>query len=225
MRELTLLPRLQHPNVCQLIGIAVDGGDIFIVTEWVARGDLRKLLYSEALLSWRLRCSFALDIAKAMHYLHAKSTLWRDCKSDNVLVTDSNVAKLCDFGTRVGCVDRKRDSSSLCLATGLARDVTGEKQQELRLPKKGPPPLLGTFSPTYRCMMGLGGREMDGKRCSFRFPDASRLSIAGTDEWMAPGFFLSLPFLSLLCSQSLAQRSLSARRMERPLTFFPTAFC
>ena len=47
---------------------------------------------------WPLRISFATDIARAVAYLHARNCLHRDLKGENLLVTDNQRIKICDFG-------------------------------------------------------------------------------------------------------------------------------
>jgi LIM domain kinase 1 len=49
-------------------------------------------------LTWRLRVSFAIDIARAVAYLHERKCLHRDLKLDNCLLTENFRVKLCDFG-------------------------------------------------------------------------------------------------------------------------------
>ena len=44
------------------------------------------------------KIKFIKQIARAMCYLHYSNIVHRDLKSQNVLIDDSNNAKLCDFG-------------------------------------------------------------------------------------------------------------------------------
>jgi LIM domain kinase 1 len=47
---------------------------------------------------WRLRLSFATDIARAVAYLHARKCIHRDIKGENLLVTTNGRLKITDFG-------------------------------------------------------------------------------------------------------------------------------
>ncbi|KAA1111894.1 hypothetical protein PGT21_014803 [Puccinia graminis f. sp. tritici] len=77
---------------------------VLIISEYVPKGNLRNYLNSRANvmnsdpLSWRLRISFAIDIARAVAYLHERKCLHRDLKLDNCLLTENFRVKLCDFG-------------------------------------------------------------------------------------------------------------------------------
>lgn len=47
---------------------------------------------------WRIRLSFAVDIARALAYLHARKCIHRDLKGENLLVTSNGRLKITDFG-------------------------------------------------------------------------------------------------------------------------------
>ena len=110
---------MNHPNIVQLVGVCNTENSLYIVTEFIERGNLRQLLKSEAEIAWNLRVKIALQIAAASYaahpgchldlsdplvpaiavsYLHSRKIIFRDLKSKNVLVDESGRTKLCDFG-------------------------------------------------------------------------------------------------------------------------------
>lgn len=98
-REMATLKDLQHPNVLQLLGLCKHQNTLFIITEYIEGGDLRRHLKNKSLkLSWLLRTRIARDSAAAMAYMHSKMTLHRDFKSKNLLVAPDWSVKVCDFG-------------------------------------------------------------------------------------------------------------------------------
>jgi len=98
-REMATLRDMRHPNVVQFMGLSRNGTEVFIITEYISGGDLRKLLKDEAKdLSWLLRARLATDCAYAMTFLHSKGLIHRDLKSNNLLVTENWKVKVCDFG-------------------------------------------------------------------------------------------------------------------------------
>ncbi|KAI9104806.1 kinase-like domain-containing protein [Phlyctochytrium arcticum] len=98
-RELEILSSSRHPNVVQFMGTSTYENKVYLVTEFVSGGNLKKLLMDPSKrCSWRMRVSFAIDIARALVYLHAHHFIHRDLKSENLLLTENHRLKLCDFG-------------------------------------------------------------------------------------------------------------------------------
>jgi len=98
-REMETLTSLHHPNVVQLIGICIENNEVYIVTEFVTGGSLRKRLKNkEIVLDWPLKVHIAKNLALAMTYLHSKNIIHRDLKSHNLLVGELWKIKVCDFG-------------------------------------------------------------------------------------------------------------------------------
>jgi len=104
--EVDIMRRLRHPNVVLLMGAVTVPGNLSIVTEFLHRGSLFKLLHREqspgivAALDERRRMRMAMDVIRGMNYLHSFEPMivHRDLKSPNLLVDKSFVVKVCDFG-------------------------------------------------------------------------------------------------------------------------------
>ncbi|KAG6884969.1 hypothetical protein C0993_006933 [Termitomyces sp. T159_Od127] len=101
-REWRLMKECRHPNICLFIGLsrAPDpDGRIFIVSEFVDNGNVRLYIHDNSKpFPWRLRMSFATDVARALAYLHARKCIHRDLKGENLLVTSNGRLKVTDFG-------------------------------------------------------------------------------------------------------------------------------
>ncbi|GJF00384.1 kinase-like protein [Phanerochaete sordida] len=101
-REWRLMKEARHPNVVLYLGLsrAPDpDGRIFIISEFIENGNLRNYIYDKNKpMPWRLRLSFATDIARALAYLHARKCIHRDLKGENLLVTANGRLKITDFG-------------------------------------------------------------------------------------------------------------------------------
>jgi serine/threonine protein kinase len=81
------------------MGLSRNQTDVYIITEYISGGDLRKILKDETKeMSWILRAKIATDVAYAMTFLHSKGLIHRDLKSNNLLVGDNWKVKVCDFG-------------------------------------------------------------------------------------------------------------------------------
>jgi hypothetical protein len=101
-QEIKFMQTVRHPNIVLFLGAGrTRDGSPFLVSELVARGSLRDLLddYSQV-LSVDRKINFALDIARGMNFLHSLTPprVHRDLKTDNLLISETDVVKITDFG-------------------------------------------------------------------------------------------------------------------------------
>ncbi|KAL6564966.1 copper transport protein ctr1 [Orobanche minor] len=96
------MKRLRHPNIVLFMGAVTEPPNLSIVTEYLSRGSLYRLLHkpgAKEALDERRRLSMAYDVAKGMNYLHkCNPPIVRDLKSPNLLVDRKSTVKVCDFG-------------------------------------------------------------------------------------------------------------------------------
>lgn len=100
-REINLLRALRHPNILQFLGSCSLPPNICLVTEYLPRGDLHKIIHDKTVtLDKRLMRSILLDVSRGMNYLHSSNpvVIHRDLKSHNVLIGEFWNAKVADFG-------------------------------------------------------------------------------------------------------------------------------
>ncbi|XP_072540018.1 protein kinase Npk [Salminus brasiliensis] len=103
-KEAEILSVLSHKNIIQFYGAILEEPNYAIVTEYANGGSLYEYLSrpdSEEMDMGQVM-TWALDIAKGMHYLHAEApvkVIHRDLKSRNVVLAADNVMKICDFGS------------------------------------------------------------------------------------------------------------------------------
>ncbi|KAI9122231.1 hypothetical protein K1719_006920 [Acacia pycnantha] len=103
LREVAIMKRLRHPNIVLFMGAVTQPPNLSIVTEYLSRGSLYRLLHkpgAREMLDERRRLSMAYDVAKGMNYLHKRNPpiVHRDLKSPNLLVDKKYTVKVCDFG-------------------------------------------------------------------------------------------------------------------------------
>ncbi|XP_077235623.1 receptor protein kinase TMK1-like [Tasmannia lanceolata] len=104
--EIAVLSKVRHRHLVTLMGYSIQGNERLLVYEYMPQGALSKHLFHwEKLqlepLSWKRRLNIALDVARAMEYLHSlahRSFIHRDLKSSNILLGDNYRAKVSDFG-------------------------------------------------------------------------------------------------------------------------------
>ncbi|XP_047330565.1 probable serine/threonine-protein kinase SIS8 [Impatiens glandulifera] len=99
--EVYIMKRLRHPNVVLFMGAVTRAPNLSIITEFLPRGSLYRLIHRpNNQLDERRRLRMALDAARGMNYLHTSTPVivHRDLKSPNLLVDKNWVLKVCDFG-------------------------------------------------------------------------------------------------------------------------------
>uniref|UniRef100_J3M1A6 non-specific serine/threonine protein kinase n=2 Tax=Oryza brachyantha TaxID=4533 RepID=J3M1A6_ORYBR len=103
LREIAIMKRVRHPNVVLFMGAVTKCPHLSIVTEYLPRGSLFRLINKAStgeMLDLRRRLRMALDVAKGINYLHCLNppiVHW-DLKTPNMLVDKNWSVKVGDFG-------------------------------------------------------------------------------------------------------------------------------
>ncbi|THG99472.1 hypothetical protein EW145_g7261 [Phellinidium pouzarii] len=99
-REIYIWSKLEHPNVLQLLGYIIEKDGLpSLVSEWMENGSVLEYVKGSE------ECDImplVRGIADGLAYLHENDVVHSDIKSsagkDNVLVSSSGIARICDFG-------------------------------------------------------------------------------------------------------------------------------
>lgn len=102
-REVALLSRVSHDCIVRFVGASHVPGRFMICLELMHLGSVGARFERNETLPLSLRHRFAIDLARALVYLHALPMIFRDVKSDNLLIaslepSDAVCCKLTDFG-------------------------------------------------------------------------------------------------------------------------------
>ena len=97
--EWRALAKLNHPHIVQVTDAGqTQGGVPYFVMEHLLGQPLSTLLASEGRLGLRRACALVVDVLEGLSAAHATGAIHRDIKPPNIFVTESNRAKLLDFG-------------------------------------------------------------------------------------------------------------------------------
>ncbi len=96
-REAKAAAGLSHPNICTVYEISEEGGQTFLVMEFI-EGESLDPKIERGPLSLKEALGFARQVADGLAAAHAKGVVHRDIKPGNLLVTPEGRVKILDFG-------------------------------------------------------------------------------------------------------------------------------
>lgn len=97
-RESQAAAGLSHPNIVSVYDVGQEGNIHFIVMELVDGKTLSKLIEEKGKLDYKEAISITRQVASALSLAHKNQIVHRDIKPHNILITNTGVAKLADFG-------------------------------------------------------------------------------------------------------------------------------
>ena len=125
-REAQAAAGLQHPNVVGVYDRGGYDGTYYIAMEYVPGRTLKQLIRDEAPLDPVRAIDITMQVLKAARFAHRHGVIHRDLKPQNVIVGESDQAKVTDFGiARAGASDMTETGSIL----GTAQYLSPEQAQ------------------------------------------------------------------------------------------------
>jgi len=97
-REAESAGTLSHPNIVTIYDAGEEQELAYIAMEYLEGEDLGKYTKKDHLLPMRKVMEYVADIADALDYAHQKGIVHRDIKPANVMLLNTGVVKITDFG-------------------------------------------------------------------------------------------------------------------------------
>jgi serine/threonine protein kinase len=98
LKEFNLMRKLNHINIINVFDIVLeDKNTVYLVLEYFKKGDLSRFIKGKQ-LEEKFVQKYTLDLKNGLEYLLTQNIVHRDLKPQNILVSDSNILKICDFG-------------------------------------------------------------------------------------------------------------------------------
>lgn len=89
---------LNHPNIVTIHDIGRSGNVAYMAMEFLEGKELRSLMKPGEPLAPALALEIAAQVAEGLAYAHQHGVVHRDVKPANIMILDSGIAKITDFG-------------------------------------------------------------------------------------------------------------------------------
>ena len=99
LKEPRLLAALSHPNIVTVLTAEKQDDVFFIVMEYLPGETLEHIIVREGALDVARALDYTCQICNAVDHAHGVGVLHRDIRPGNVLVAESGILKVTDFGT------------------------------------------------------------------------------------------------------------------------------
>ena len=169
IQEAQAASALNHPNIITIHDIISEGDAEFMVMEFVQGKTLIDLIPKGGLRVPQV-LKYAVQMTDALQTAHAAGIVHRDLKPGNVMVTETGLVKVLDFG-----LAKLTDSSPLS-QTGSSGDDTTRTIAEAPLTVEGS--IIGTVS--YMSPEQAQGKKVDARSDIFSFAVVLYEMVTGT---------------------------------------------
>ena len=97
-KEARVLAQLLHPNIAVIYNFIEQGGNHFMVMEYVEGTSLDELLKDHRMLPAEFVVPVFIQALEGLQHAHRKNIFHRDIKPSNLMITADGTLKLMDFG-------------------------------------------------------------------------------------------------------------------------------
>ncbi|GFP91702.1 cbl-interacting serine/threonine-protein kinase 12 [Phtheirospermum japonicum] len=96
-REISILRRVRHPNIVQLLEVMATKSKIYFIMEYVRGGELFNKV-AKGRLKEEVARKYFQQLISAVAFCHARGVYHRDLKPENILLDEDGNLKVSDFG-------------------------------------------------------------------------------------------------------------------------------
>lgn len=97
-REALSASSLSHPNIVEIYDVGEDSGNFYIVMEYIEGKTLKQLIKKRGVLTISETIDIMLQLLDALSTAHDSYIIHRDIKPQNIIVKESGLVKITDFG-------------------------------------------------------------------------------------------------------------------------------
>ena len=123
--EAQAVARLSHPNIVNIYDVGIEDGINYIVMELAEGITLKEYIRKKGYLSPKETVEISTQIASAISHAHKNHIIHRDIKPQNILVSDTGIIKVTDFG--IAKATSRNTVTSTATAMGSVHYISPEQ--------------------------------------------------------------------------------------------------
>lgn len=100
-REALAASSLSHPNIVEIYDVGEDEGNFYIVMEFIEGKTLKQLIKKRGVLTLSETMDIMFQLLDALAGAHDSYIIHRDIKPQNIMIKESGLVKITDFGIAV----------------------------------------------------------------------------------------------------------------------------
>jgi len=99
VREIDVLKKMSHPNIVKLLDVIENNetNTIYLILEYCKNGDFSRF-QNKRPLKEKHALNYMKQLASGLQYITSNNIMHRDLKPQNMLISDTHILKLTDFG-------------------------------------------------------------------------------------------------------------------------------
>ena len=112
LSEARMVSQLRHPNIVPIFEAGEEGGDLYLVFEYVPGTNLGEFIKKNGRQTPVRAIGLILPVLDALAHAHAAGIIHRDIKPSNILVDENGTPRVMDFGIAARVETLSKDGNS-----------------------------------------------------------------------------------------------------------------
>jgi predicted Ser/Thr protein kinase len=129
-REAEIAAKLHHPNITTVYDFGREGGEPYLVQEYLSGEDLDHLIKKQEQVPLARKIDYLIQVGEGLGHAHAHGVIHRDVKPANIRILEDGQVRIMDFGI-ARLVEETQRFTQVGMTIGTAGYLSPEQLQGL----------------------------------------------------------------------------------------------